>query len=71
MAAPRAESRNPDEKQISATVIAQRGPLRSTSVPPNAADRPSMTMPSWKGSALCVPLRSRADSRGGLNTLQA
>ena len=40
MAAPSAEIRKPDEKQTRATVIAQRGPLRSTRVPPNAADRP-------------------------------
>jgi hypothetical protein len=71
VAAPSAESRKPDEKQIRATVIAQRGPLRSTSVPPNAADRPSITMPSWNGRALWVPLRSSADSREGLNTDQA
>jgi hypothetical protein len=63
--------RKPDEKQIRATVIAQRGPLRSTRVPPNAADRPSMTIASWKGSALCVPLRPSADSSGGLKTDQA
>ncbi|GAB2832371.1 hypothetical protein GCM10027091_73540 [Streptomyces daliensis] len=56
---------------MSETVIAQRGPLRSTRVPPNAAESPSITMPSWKGSALAVPERWRADSRAGLKTLHA
>ncbi|WP_443075236.1 hypothetical protein [Streptosporangium sp. NBC_01469] len=57
VATPSAEIRKPREKQIVETDIAQRGPLRSTSVPPNAADRPSMTMPTWKGRALAVPER--------------
>lgn len=59
------------EKQTAEMHIAQRGPLRSTSVPPNAADSPSITMASWKGSAEAVPDNWREDSRGGLNTLQA
>lgn len=71
VAAPSAESRKPEEKQTRATVMAHRGPRRSTSVPPKAAESPSMTMPSWKGSALCVPLRPSAPSSGGLNTDQA
>ena len=49
---------------VRATVIAQRGPLRSTIVPPNAADRPSMTMANWKGSALSVPSRFSACGLG-------
>src|SRR5690242_17595281 len=71
VATPSADSRNPEEKQDIETNIAHRGPLRSTSVPPKAADRPSMTMPSWKGRALCVPDSWSADSSGGLNTLHA
>ncbi len=67
--------RNPLEKQIVATSIAQRGPLASTLVPNTAADSPSITMPSVNGSALSVPaagLPSRSvDSSGILNTLQA
>lgn len=59
------------EKQSADTHIAQRGPLRSTRVPPKAADNPSMTIASWKGSADWVPLRWREPSSGGLNTLQA
>ena len=51
--------------------IAQRGPLRSTCVPSTAAESPSITMPSWKGSALCVPVMPRDFSSGVLKTLQA
>ncbi len=51
--------------------MAQRGPRLSTIVPPTAADSPSMTMPSWNGSALKVPDSPRASSSGGLNTLHA
>src|SRR3981189_196126 len=50
--APSAETRKPVEKHTIDTNIAQRGPLRSTRVPPKAADRPSITialsaMTSW------------------------
>ena len=51
--------------------IAQRGPLRSTVVPSTAAESPSITMPSWKGSADCVPVMPSDFSSGVLKTLQA
>src|SRR5690606_12503166 len=69
VATPSAERRKPEEEHTIDTNIAHRGPLRSTSVPPKAADSPSMTMPSWNGRALAVPDRPRDDSSGGLNTL--
>lgn len=58
-------------KQHIETNMAQRGPFFSTSVPPNAADSPSMTMPSWNGSELCVPVRCIVFSSGVLKTLHA
>src|SRR5439155_1006829 len=51
--------------------IAQRGPLRSTRVPPKAADKPSITIASWNGSELSVPDRPSDFSSGVLNTLHA
>src|SRR4051794_7927655 len=66
-----ADIRKPEEKHVIETNIAQRGPLRSTIVPPNAADTPSITMASWNGSALPVPDSLSEDSSGGLKTLHA
>ena len=68
---PPAEIRKPAEKHTVDTNIAQRGPRRSTIVPPNAAERPSMTIASWKGSAVAVPERPRPVPSPALSTLHA
>ncbi len=68
---PTAEISRPEQKQTSEVNIAHRGPLRSTVVPSTAAESPSITMPSWKGRADCVPVIPRDFSRGVLKTLQA
>jgi hypothetical protein len=55
--------------------MAHRGPLASTRVPNNAAERPSMMMPSSNGSAVRTPafglFASIVAASGVLNTLQA
>src|ERR1044072_6527755 len=71
VATPSEAIRKPEEKVTSDTNIAHLGPLRSTSVPPKAAERPRTRMAIWKGSALAVPEMSRAFSSGVLKTLQA
>ena len=46
--------RKPAPQKQAATNIALRGPLRSTQVPPTAADRPSMTMAIEKVTPIAV-----------------
>ena len=71
MEMPRAAIRNPRLQHVAATAIALRGPLRSTHVPPKAADRPSITMAMLKMTAIGVASTPNLVSRGPLNTLKA
>ncbi len=48
-----------------------RGPLRSIHLPPNAADRPSITIAIEKTTAIAVSLVSKRATSGFLNTLRA
>ncbi len=51
---PRAPTRNPVAQKQADTNIAFRGPLRSTQVPPIAADRPSITIAMLKITPIAV-----------------
>ena len=53
------------------TTIALRGPLRSTQVPPKAADRPSITIAIENTTPIAVRLESKCLTSGALNTLNA
>ena len=70
---PSADSNSPETKKTRETAMAHRGPFFSTRVPKIAADRPSMTMASWNGMAVTVPLSPSASGceMAFLNTLQA
>jgi uridine phosphorylase len=48
-----------------------RGPLRSTHVPPTAADRPSITIAIEKMIEIGVRLVPKCSTSGSLNTLNA
>jgi hypothetical protein len=56
---PAAATRNPPDQQQAETNIALRGPLRSTQVPPMAADRPSITIAIEKMIPIAVRLVSK------------
>ena len=62
---------NPSPQQQAATNIALRGPLRSTHVPPTAADRPSITIAIEKITEIGVSFVSKCSTSGSLNTLNA
>ena len=51
--------------------IALRGPLRSTHLPPKAAERPSMTMEMLKMTPIAVSEVSKRSTRGLRKTLKA
>ena len=71
MATPRALTTNPSDQQQPETNIALRGPLRSTHVPPTAADRPSITIAIEKMIEIGVSLVPKCSTSGSLNTLNA
>jgi hypothetical protein len=48
-----------------------RGPLRSTQVPPTAADSPSITIAIEKMTEIGVSFVSKCSTSGSLNTLNA
>ena len=56
---PSAPTRKPAPQQQAATNIALRGPLRSTHVPPTAADRPSITIAMEKITPIAVCVVSK------------
>ena len=62
---------NPSPQQQAAVNIALRGPLRSTHVPPTAADRPSITIAIEKMTEIGVSFVSKCSTSGSLNTLNA
>ena len=51
--------------------MALRGPLRSTHVPPTAADRPSITIAIEKITEIGVSLVPKCSTSGSLKTLKA
>jgi hypothetical protein len=61
----------PVPQQHAATNIAVRGPLRSTHVPRNAAERPSIRIAMLKIHPIAVRLLSKWATSGFLNTLNA
>ena len=71
MATPSAATRKPVPQQHAATNIALRGPTRSTHVPPNAADRPSIRMAMLKIHPIGVRVVSKCATSGFLKTLNA
>ena len=56
---PSAPTRKPAAQKQAETNIALRGPLRSTQVPPTAADSPSMTIAMLKMMPIAVWLASK------------
>ena len=56
---PSAATRKPADQQQAETNIALRGPLRSTQVPPTAADSPSITIAIEKITPIAVRLVSK------------
>ena len=56
---PRAPTRKPLAQKQAEANIAFRGPLRSTQVPPSAADRPSITIAMLKITPIAVWLVSK------------
>ena len=70
-ATPNALTTNPSDQQQPATNIALRGPLRSTQVPPKAAERPSITIAIEKMTEIGVSLVPKWSTSGSLNTLNA
>ena len=63
---PRAPTRKPVDHRQALTNIALRGPLRSTQVPPTAADRPSITMAMEKTMPIWVELATKRSKSGFL-----
>jgi hypothetical protein len=68
---PRALTTKPAAQQQPATNIALRGPLRSTQVPPNAADSPSITIAIEKMIEIGVSFVPKCSTSGSLKTLNA
>ena len=56
---PRAPTPKPEAQKQAEVNIAFRGPLRSTQVPPRAADRPSITIAMLKMTPIAVWLASK------------
>src|SRR5690625_2199340 len=68
---PSAAMRKPDVQHSVDKTIAFRGPLRSIQVPPNAAERPSITIAIEKITAIAVSEEPKRSTRGSLKTENA
>ena len=68
---PNAATTKPETQQTIERAIALRGPLRSTQVPPKAAERPSITIAIEKMMPIGVRLVSKCSTSGFLKTLNA